>query len=87
MLGLPLNHVFLYVGKAKNLHRRLSQHDLRLESNPGLASYLRQNVRIARIWYSIVNDPSNLINIEKTLIRRLKPPCNRIDYKTNKEQV
>jgi excinuclease UvrABC nuclease subunit len=80
--GLPLQHHVFYVGRSENLRRRLSQHDLRLESNPRVVSYLRANIGRVRIWYAYVASPKQLSELEKHLIQALDPKGNRLKYKS-----
>ena len=73
-LGLPTRLEPVYVGQARNLQRRTSQHHDLLEPNPGLNGAAER--RALELWWAPV-DPDDLDDIEQRLIEDLQPPANR----------
>lgn len=78
--GLELRRIYVYVGKTKNMRRRLSEHSHLTELHPELSSYLRENRGKAKIWYTTDIAEEDLDGFERTLVRALKTIYNRIKY-------
>jgi excinuclease UvrABC nuclease subunit len=82
--GLPISVEWLYVGKAKNLRRRIASHDPRYETNPDLQEWLRCPPGGAELWVAEV-DPTNLDQVEQQMIRAVNPTFNR-NHRTNQQE-
>lgn len=75
-LGLPSQIEWVYVGQARNLRQRISSHDHRFESNPGLQAWLRNPPAHAELW--IVEVPADQLNeLEREVIQSISPKFNR----------
>ena len=71
----------LYIGKAKNLKNRVRSY---FTNNANLSPSKQQMVKaIKHIKYTIVNNETEALLLEKTLIRKHQPPFN-IDLKDDK---
>ena len=79
--GLEIQRTYAYIGEAENLKRRLEQHLLPNEQNPDLRKYLLDTKERVRWWYTTTDSLSRneRLAYEQTLIRRIKPACNRKD--------
>jgi excinuclease UvrABC nuclease subunit len=80
LCGLEIGRTYVYVGKTNNLRRRLNEHTHLTELHPELGSYLRKHWGKVKIWYTSDVSLKELDNLERTLIRELKPEYNRIKY-------
>lgn len=78
--GLPVSSEFAYVGKTKNMRRRLAEHEKLAENNPLLRAYFERHGPRVRVWYTTDLQRAELDDLERNLIRELKPACNRIRY-------
>ena len=74
------NEKIIYVGKAKNLHKRVSSY-----FNKNLAGYKTYELvqRIYRIEYTVVDSEQDAFFLENALIKELQPKFN-IDLKDDK---
>lgn len=79
--GLTVGTEIVYVGQARNLRRRLSQHNAWIEVNPGLEEFIRRKRSNIRIWYTTELFRDELDPHERELIRTIKPRFNRKGYK------
>ena len=77
---LPTEIKWVYIGKSKNLRKRILNHLPQTEENPNLSSYLQLKVGVNELWYAVVEE-SLTNDLEKKLIRKLQPRFNRITYK------
>lgn len=84
LLGLPIAHAYVYVGKSDNLRRRIDEHHVFVETNPGLVEYLRKTKKRVCVWYTTQIPAQDLDRCERQLIRKLDPQYNRISYKTER---
>jgi len=78
---LPIKHVYVYVGISDNLKRRFKEHEPASERNQELADYLHKPAVNKRIWYIVERSKGSREELEKVLIRELKPEFNKIKYK------
>jgi len=74
------NGTLLYVGKAKNLRKRVSSYFLK--KHPNFKTYELVN-RIARIEFTIVNSEQDAFLLENSLIKNFQPKFN-IELKDDK---
>lgn len=77
--GLPLAVEWMYIGQARRLDQRVTQHDPVRESNPGLSRWLSTHGGSSQLWY-VVLDPLDLDAVEQELIRTIRPRFNRRLY-------
>jgi len=74
--GLPVEVRWMYIGKARNLRRRISNgHDARYEKNLRLRSWLSRSRGDVELWFAHV-DESDLDRIERSLIVDIQPVFN-----------
>lgn len=74
--GLPVSVRWVYVGKAVNLRRRISNgHDYRYEKNPRLRAWIGRNPRNAELWFACV-EASDVDGVERSLIADIQPEFN-----------
>lgn len=74
--GLEKGREYVYIGQTKNLRRRLNEHSRLNETKEGLRLYLSENQHRAMCWYTIMVDESEILSIEKMLIRVFDPEYN-----------
>lgn len=79
LLGLPMEFRWIYVGRSRNLPRRLNEHRHDIEANPRLRRWLLENANRVEIWLAAV-DQAYTARVEEGLIRQLKPDANRFLY-------
>ena len=79
--GLPVRLDWAYVGQARNLAARLTQHDPTREPHPGLRQWLVAHAGTGEVWYAPM-DAQYLNGVERHLIRHLRPRLNRRLYLT-----
>jgi excinuclease ABC subunit C len=68
------NNQIIYVGKAKNLYKRIAQYFL--ENKQDSAKTILLVKTIARIEYTIVNNEHDALLLENSLIKEFKPKYN-----------
>lgn len=74
--GLPVSVRWIYIGKATNLRRRISNgHDYRYEKNPRLRAWIGRNPRNAELWFACV-EASDVDGVERSLIADIQPEFN-----------
>lgn len=74
--GLPVEVRWMYIGKARNLRRRISNgHDARYEKNPRLRSWLGRCRGDVELWFARV-DETDLDRVERSLIVDIQPIFN-----------
>jgi excinuclease ABC subunit C len=74
------NNELLYVGKAKNLRKRVSSYFTKTADNKKTAELVK---RIHSIEFTIVNDEKDAFLLENNLIKKFQPPFN-INLKDDK---
>jgi len=74
--NLPRSIEWVYIGKAKNLSRRLRQHELLDEANSALRSWIRHSSE-GVLWYSAVEEEL-LSDVEVALVSKISPKFNKI---------
>lgn len=74
-LGLEADRTYVYIGRTRNLRRRIAEHVPAIEENPGLRKYLRQRYSSAKCWYAQFQE-TELNQAESKLIRRFQPIYN-----------
>ena len=79
LLGLPMEFRWAYIGRSRNLPRRLSQHRREVEENPLLRRWLLSNAERVEVWLAPVEE-EYIARVEEDLIRQLKPDANRRLY-------
>ena len=80
VLGLPVGlRSWVYIGKSKNLAARFRSHKAARESQPELREWVVRNRREAEVWYAVA-DEEEITELEKHLIRSLKPRLNKVRY-------
>src|SRR5262249_54752509 len=79
VLGLPSTILWKYVGQARNLSRRLEQHERLDESNGALRRWLIGEPRSGQLWYALT-DQDQLDLLERIIIRDGTPTFNSITY-------
>ena len=77
-----LDRIF-YVGQCRNLKRRLLQHLKHTNTNHLVTRYLKRGCCFFR--FAQIESARDLIDVERALIRRYRPPCN-IDIRTIEER-
>ncbi|BAN34911.1 hypothetical protein SCD_n01075 [Sulfuricella denitrificans skB26] len=77
---VPVLYDWVYVGRSDRLGRRLREHQLIREENPGLKEWLRKNQGGIEVWFAATASTES-IGLEKRLIKELLPEFNRIEYK------
>lgn len=77
--GLESKRVYVYIGEAGNLRKRIEQHRVAEEKNPLLQKYLLKAEGKAQCWYVVASGMSKKerLQCEADLIRIVKPKCNR----------
>lgn len=80
LYGLPVHYDWVYIGKARNLRQRLSQHHPLNEANPDLRDWAVKATAQVEIWVALV-PATELDEVERTLIREVNPRYNRVRYK------
>lgn len=83
-VGLVAQIEWVYIGKASDLRKRISSHNVRDESNPDLQQWLRNPPTNAELWFAEVKHV-NLDAVEKQLIGDINPCFNR-NHRTDKSQ-
>lgn len=79
VMGLPVSHEIIYVGKSNNLRRRFKEHcNPRSEHNNVLLNASWKN--ILEFWFAKI-EVENLDEIERKLINNLEPITNIVRYK------
>lgn len=85
VLGLPVGlRSWVYVGMSKNLASRFRSHKASRERQPELRDWIAKNRKNAEVWYSTAKE-NELEELEKYLIRKLKPRLNKIRYQGGRE--
>ena len=79
--GLPENIVYNYIGKSRNLNRRLNEHLPRNEKNVGLKYWLIKNANKHIVKFAYFNE-ENLDSYEKNFIKHFKPAFNILHNKS-----
>ena len=79
IMGLPISHEIIYVGKSNNLQRRFKEHcDPRTEHNAQLFNASWEND--LEFWYAeIAREKIN--KVERELIKNLEPITNIVRYR------
>ena len=80
VLGLPISQEWAYVGRTSNLKRRLLEHTPNNEANPELKAWIMNSGPQIDVWY-LQTTPEQSRNLEKKLIRALKPKHNVVQYR------
>lgn len=74
--GLPVSVRWVYIGKATNLRRRISNgHDYRYEKNSRLRAWIGRNHRNAELWFACLAE-TDLDRVERSLIADIQPEFN-----------
>ena len=81
-VGLVAQIDWVYIGKACDLRKRISSHNVRDESNPDLQQWLRNPPANAELWFAEVRD-GNLDAAEQQLIGDINPCFNK-NHRTDK---
>jgi len=80
VLGLPVGlRSWTYIGKSNNLAARFRSHKAARESRPELRDWIARNRKKAEVWYSVA-EADEIGDLEKDLIRKLKPHLNKVKY-------
>ncbi len=78
--NLPVRINWVYIGKAQNLKKRLSQHVPPKEINPHLRNWLISTSANFEVWYACV-EIVLLDELERKLVNILEPDFNQVLYK------
>lgn len=76
--GFPVQWECVYVGRSKNLRRRLDEHTLRTEVHPRLRRYIARHHDTMWIWYTSQLMSHSLEDLEESIIKHLRPRFNAI---------
>jgi excinuclease UvrABC nuclease subunit len=74
--GLPIAIEWVYVGRSKNLHRRLNEHDPIVQAHPLMKDWLLRQSATVEVWYSQQSE-AHARRLEDYLIRTMRPRFNR----------
>ena len=77
VLDLPTGLRWVYIGKTKNVRRRLAEHTDVTEKNKKLRNWLANtNHKKIEIWYTIAKTLREAEKLEEELVKKIKPFCN-----------
>lgn len=79
IMGLPISHKIIYIGKSNNLRRRFKEHcDPRTEHNAELFNTSWEHE--LEFWYAEISK-DKIDKVERELIRNLEPITNIVRYR------
>ena len=77
--NLPISLEWVYVGRTKNLRRRLDEHGPIMEKHEQMRDWIIENRDAIETWFALL-DGETSVELEKLLVRDLRPCFNRIRY-------